>query len=634
MKIACLYLSVIDFDPLTPESTPLGGMQSAVCYRSRELARRGHEITLFNGSTGEGTIEGINVRNYERRFGAEGPGHDAYISISCSGRLIRPVIGNQPLILLTGHNSLEPSMQALRDPGERNCWDHFVFKSSWQAESLRQAFSLDEHKVTIITNAVSPFFERLEERQSFFFLENRPPVLYYSSTPFRGLEVLARAFPKISKACPGITAKIFSSMAPYHTLGSDDEHAALYELCRQNGMDYVGSLSQPDLAKAVQAADILAFPSTYAETSCITVMEAMANSAVIVSRARGAIPETSAGFANLMPEPERPAQGALPSAFANHVIEVVKAAGREPQHQRAWLQRARRYCLKNYSWPAKAREWEDVLQRAVKQAEQADRNTGGTQPAQPAICHYVQTESGAKLYLNPHDGRAQRMLQHGGSFNPATAFLWRSALAMGQWNTIADVGANYGEMLFEDGVRRCERVLAFEPSPLVLPYLAKTTNGARNIRIVPVALSDRAGETRFSVNRQWSGMSKLGDGPNQIRVRVMTLDSILGTADAGETRPLRLLLKVDVEGGDVDVLKGAALTIARAAEFCCLIEVAHIAAADARWLEQFFSIHALSFREGRVVEIDGLGALGDKARFWHQDVILRRKPQQRPAPGR
>ena len=191
MKIAFLDLSGIDFDPLTPETKPLGGMQSAVCYLSRELARRGHEVTLFNGSTGEGTVEGINVRNYERRFGAEGPGQDAYISISCSGRLIRPVIGNQALILLTGHNSLEPSMQALRDPGERDCWDHFVFKSSWQAESLRQTFSLDAHKVTIITNAVSPFFERLEERRSFFFLENRPPVLYYSSTPFRGLEVLA-----------------------------------------------------------------------------------------------------------------------------------------------------------------------------------------------------------------------------------------------------------------------------------------------------------------------------------------------------------------------------------------------------------------------------------------------------------
>lgn len=512
MKIAFLDLSDIDFDPLTPETQPLGGMQSGICYLSRELARRGHAVTLFNGSSREGTVEGIELRNYAKRFGSEGQGHDAYISISCSGKLIRPLIGNRPLILLTGHNSLEPSMLALRDPGERDCWDHFVFKSSWQAETLKTAFSLDDRKITIITNAVSPFFAQLQERTSCFFLENRPPVLYYSSTPFRGLEVLARAFPKISEACPGITAKIFSSMAPYHAPGSDAEHAELYGLCRRNGMDYVGSLSQPELAKAVQAADILAFPSTYAETSCITIMEAMASSAVIVSRARGAIPETSAGFAHLMPEPERPAPGALASGFANHVIQVVKAAGREPQQMRAWLQRARRYCLKNYSWPAKAREWEEFLQQAVKQAEQPGRDSGRTQPAQPAICHYVQTMSGDKLYLDPQDGRAQRMLQHGGSFNPATTFLWRSALAMAQWNTIADVGANYGEMLFEHGVKQCERVLAFEPSPLVLPYLAKTTAGARNIRIVPVALSDRAGETRFSVNRQWSGMSKLGTG--------------------------------------------------------------------------------------------------------------------------
>lgn len=47
MKIAFVDLSGIDFNPLTPETQPLGGMQSGVCYLARELQKRGHDVHYF-----------------------------------------------------------------------------------------------------------------------------------------------------------------------------------------------------------------------------------------------------------------------------------------------------------------------------------------------------------------------------------------------------------------------------------------------------------------------------------------------------------------------------------------------------------------------------------------------------------
>ena len=87
-----------------------------------------------------------------------------------------------------------------------------LVRRNWQSETLRQAFSLDERKIRILTDAVAPFFHDEPARTSYFFDEKRPPVLYFSSTPFRGLEILCKSFPLVARAIPGLRARIFSSI--------------------------------------------------------------------------------------------------------------------------------------------------------------------------------------------------------------------------------------------------------------------------------------------------------------------------------------------------------------------------------------------------------------------------------------
>ncbi|WP_333383424.1 glycosyltransferase [Microcoleus sp. POL10_C6] len=138
---------------------------------------------------------------------------------------------------------------------------------------------------------------------SIFSQKSLPPILAYTSTPFRGLDILLKVFPAIRQAFPGTTLKVFSSMK-VHQIDDNDNQLFCGQLYRQcqgtEGVEYVGSIPQPELLRQLRSVAVLAYPNTYLETSSIAVMEAMASGCRIVTSELAALPETTAGFARLV----------------------------------------------------------------------------------------------------------------------------------------------------------------------------------------------------------------------------------------------------------------------------------------------------------------------------------------------
>jgi FkbM family methyltransferase len=126
---------------------------------------------------------------------------------------------------------------------------------------------------------------------------------------------------------------------------------------------------------------------------------------------------------------------------------------------------------------------------------------------------------------------------------------------------VVDVGANRGWYTLYAAalVGPTGSVISVEPDPVPLAMLRQnvTANRLANVTIIDGAVGAEAGEFRFVTERE-SALSHLArdesdTGANQFRVQVQTLDDLVSTAGGGPVD----LVKVDVEGAEIDVLAGA-----------------------------------------------------------------------------
>jgi glycosyltransferase involved in cell wall biosynthesis len=85
---------------------------------------------------------------------------------------------------------------------------------------------------------------------------------------------------------------------------------------------YRGSIPNSELRAELPTFDILAYPNTFEETSCIAVIEALSAGLRVVTSNLGALPETTEGWARMYPYLMDPSLHA--QTFANILLEEIE----------------------------------------------------------------------------------------------------------------------------------------------------------------------------------------------------------------------------------------------------------------------------------------------------------------------
>ncbi|MEX2567503.1 MAG: FkbM family methyltransferase [Cyclobacteriaceae bacterium] len=171
----------------------------------------------------------------------------------------------------------------------------------------------------------------------------------------------------------------------------------------------------------------------------------------------------------------------------------------------------------------------------------------------------IKTLDGFLLFINPkYDKGIERKLYLTGSYEKGLLQVLDKLINPG--DVIVDAGANIGLISIFCARRVGDKgfILSFEPHPETFPILQKNiaVNGIKQVEAYNKALGSGKGMAKIysnlQINRGAASLVEFQKDSPSFDIEVVTLDNILKERNIGKVN----LLKIDVEGFEMEVLKG------------------------------------------------------------------------------
>lgn len=271
----------------TLEEKPIGGVETAVIRMARALDALGHNVTVLTPVLNPPPSRPRYLHTMRAAYVGK---IDVFIAVRGWEAFATPFKARKKF-LWTGDSYKNIHTAGIGDKRVINCFDGLLCVSNWQAETLCSASGYPKKKTHILRNGVDlAEFSGSEQR-----VRKR---LIYTSNPQRGLVYLPLIYFRLKQKHPDLELHVFSNAALYDmswppVVAADMPHHALLNLLKGlPGCTVHGTVLQKELAREFMKSSILAYPSNFEETSCISVMEAQAAGCCVVTSTKGALPET------------------------------------------------------------------------------------------------------------------------------------------------------------------------------------------------------------------------------------------------------------------------------------------------------------------------------------------------------
>ena len=250
----------------------------------------------------------------------------------------------------------DPECDHLKNGGHEK-FHQLVCVSNWQMQQFSAYYRIPFSKFIVIENAIEPIAESTIVKPSDKF------KIIYHTTPHRGLEILVPVFSKLAEKYDFIELDVYSSFKIYGWEQRDSQYEKLFDACREHKqINYHGTVSNEEVRQAVAQSHVFAYPSIWAETSCLSLMEAMSAKCICLHPNYAALFETAGGTTMMYQWHENPNSHA--QVLYTHLENIIDHRNDPGVANVTGIQSS--YANLRYSWQRVTAIWVDLLNSLKK----------------------------------------------------------------------------------------------------------------------------------------------------------------------------------------------------------------------------------------------------------------------------
>ena len=364
----------------------LGGSETALIQAAQSLAGAGHQVTIAAPCPRPEISGGIEYKDISAELAAlseaSGRPYDALV-VSRTCRLIdrlKPLRGPETITALWLHDILDdPSALAPRlvDLDLIFCLSRFHLEdTARRLPGARDKLALTRNGLDLdLIRSV-----RTEERPRH---RNR---MVYASRPERGLRgLLEKVWPGLRAMIPDLELAICGYQVDRSNLDPIlvEEYLDLEALANSlAGVHMLGGLAKEEYYRLLASSGLLLYPCTFAEISCLTVLEAQALGTPLVASDRFALSESVKERAFLVPG--RPGTDEYYEFFIEKALDFLA----DYETALSLVHQAGDAVRENHDWPSITSHWLELMEQARTRTE-AELQAGGSGRPRPVFFRLV-----------------------------------------------------------------------------------------------------------------------------------------------------------------------------------------------------------------------------------------------------
>lgn len=397
MKIAFVDTLGLCYDGMTLDKRGLGGSESAIILMSKELAKIGFDVTVYNDCVSDdarpGTYNGVTYKPLSDAQ-TNTTEYDVLVASRSVAPYAPPEIRNQFKCFL---GDLPDFTNLITRSKWRVLWMHDTF---CDGDNLIEDLVLQGmiNEVLTLTDWHTGYVTHCDhgKRRNFDILKNHifmtrngignmnpgwidvrakdPNLFVYNASVTKGMVPLVKqVWPEVKKRIPDAKLTIIGGFYKFReAAGPDQQEQDWNELALQHGKDinFTGVISQQQISDILRKASYMIYPAGFPETFSISTLEALAHNVPLITCRFAALEETAIDIASYkIPYPVEP-NWALPWLNQDSQVEVFVNAVQYAYNNK-YLHQQKMYACNQVkdicTWDTVALQWKQHFYKKLGQ---------------------------------------------------------------------------------------------------------------------------------------------------------------------------------------------------------------------------------------------------------------------------